>query len=76
MIVVTSGPAGLNRDAGLRAPMVPDDEGVLKRTFGVRGTPAAVVIGGDGRVASDIARGIASVRSLVADRYGALVAAD
>ena len=31
MVVVTSGPAGLNREAGLRAPMILDDEGVLKR---------------------------------------------
>ena len=76
MIVVTSGPVALNRDAGLRAPMIQDDEGVLKRTFGVLGTPAAVLIDGDGRVATDVARGTTGVRSLVAERYGALIAAD
>lgn len=76
MIVVTSGPAGLNRDAGLRAAMIPDDDGVLKRTFGVRGTPAAVLIDGDGRVATNVARGTTGVRSLVADRFGALIATD
>jgi thiol-disulfide isomerase/thioredoxin len=76
MVVVTSGPAGLNRDAGLRAPMIQDDEGELKRTFGVLGTTAAVLIDGDGRVATDVARGTTGVRSLVAERYGALIAAD
>lgn len=68
MIVVTAGPAGLNREAGLRAPTIPDDEGVLKRTFGVRGTPAAVLIDGNGRVASEVARGATGVRALVARR--------
>lgn len=75
MVVVTSGPAGLNREAGLRAPMIPDDEGVLKRTFGVRGTPAAVLIDGNGRVASDVARGGSGVRALVAQRIGVATAA-
>ncbi len=71
MVVVTSGPAGLNREAGLRAPMILDDEGGLKRLFGVRGTPAAVLIDGNGRVASEVARGATMVRALVAQRFGA-----
>jgi len=76
MVVVTSGPAGLNREAGLLAPMIPDDEGVLKHTFGVRGTPAAVLIDGNGRVASGVARGATAVRALAAQRFATAVAAD
>jgi thiol-disulfide isomerase/thioredoxin len=75
MVVVTAGPVGLNREAGLRAPMIVDDEGVLKRTFGVRGTPAAVLIDGNARVASDIARGATEVRALVAQGVGAATVA-
>jgi thiol-disulfide isomerase/thioredoxin len=70
MVVVTSGPVGLNREAGLRASMIPDDEGVLKQVFGVRGTPAAVLIDGYGRVASEVARGATGVRALLAQRFG------
>jgi thiol-disulfide isomerase/thioredoxin len=76
MVVVTSGPVVLNREAGLHAPMIQDDEGVLKRIFGVQGTPAAVLIDGQGRVATEVARGVAGVRSLVDQRYGSPTAAD
>jgi hypothetical protein len=76
MVVVTSGPVVLNREAGLHAPMIQDDEGVLKRIFGVQGTPAAVLIDGQGRVATEVARGVAGVRSLVDQRYGTPTAAD
>ena len=48
----------------LRSPMIPDDDSSLKRTFGVTGTPAAVVIDALGIVASDVARGAAAVRAL------------
>jgi thiol-disulfide isomerase/thioredoxin len=74
MVVVTSGPVGLSREAGLRAPMIQDDQGELKQTFGVRGTPAAVLIDGNGRVASEVAGGAKSVRALVAHRFGAATA--
>ncbi len=69
LIVVTAGPVALNREAGLRAPMIADDDHSLKGTFGVRGTPAAVVIDAMGFVASDVARGATGVRALVSERF-------
>ncbi len=75
LVVVSAGPAGLNREAGLSAPMILDDEGGLKRLFGVRGTPAAVLIDGNGRVAAEVARGATMVRALVAQRFAAAIVA-
>jgi thiol-disulfide isomerase/thioredoxin len=69
LIVVTAGPVGLNKEVGLRSPMIPDDDGSLKRTFGVTGTPAAVVIDALDIVASDVARGATAVRALGTNRF-------
>ncbi len=69
LLVVTAGPVGLNKEVGLRSPMIPDDDSTLKRTFGVTGTPAAVVIDALGIVASDVARGATAVRALGTDRF-------
>ena len=49
--------------------MIPDDDSSLKRTFGVTGTPAAVMIDALGIVASDVARGATAVRALGTDRF-------
>jgi hypothetical protein len=67
--VITAGPIGLNKDVGLSSAMIPDDDGSLKRTFGVTGTPAAVVIDALGIVASDVARGASAVRALGTERF-------
>lgn len=64
LIVATSGPAELNRDVGLHAPMIQADDKTLQRTFGVAGTPAAVLIDGEGRVASKVARGATAVQAI------------
>ncbi len=69
LLVITSGPVGLNQAVGLRSPMVADDDGSLKRTFGVQATPSAVVVDALGFVASDVGRGANAIRDLVAQRF-------
>ena len=69
LIVATAGPIGLNKEVGLRSLMIPDDDSSLKWTFGVTGTPAAVLIDALGIVASDVARGATAVRAFGTDRF-------
>ena len=73
LLVVTSGPVALNKEVGLRAPMVLDDDGDIKRAFGVQATPSAVVVDAVGIVASEVARGARDVRALVADRFAPIL---
>lgn len=68
MLVVTRGPAALNREAGLAAPMIPDDDRTIARTFGLQGTPSAVLLDADGMVASELARGILQIQALIGHR--------
>lgn len=65
MIVVSRGPIALNRAAGFQSPLVLDDDRAIARSFGVGGTPAAVVIDPAGRVGSELARGAGAVRALL-----------
>jgi peroxiredoxin len=77
LLVVSRGPVALNQDAGLRSPVVLDDDRSLADLFGVAGTPAAVVIDAQGVVASPVARGASGIRALVAQRFAPdAVAAD
>jgi hypothetical protein len=49
---------------GLTSPVVLDDGFVTGRTFGVSGTPSAVLVGAEGRIASDVAVGAPAVLAL------------
>lgn len=64
LLVVTSGPAALNIEAGLRAPMVPDDDQQVRGLFGIEATPSAVVVDGRGVITTEVARGSRAVRRL------------
>ena len=65
MIVISGGAIGVNRELGFISPIVLDDDHVVARSFGVAGTPAAVLIGSRGNVVSEVARGGGAVRSYV-----------
>lgn len=69
IVVVTSGDRGANRTYagfhGLDRVLFQDDREVA-RAFAVSGTPSAVLIDADGRVASDVAAGADAIRALVA----------
>lgn len=65
-VVVSRGPVGLNRELGLRSPVVLDDDRTISMAYGATGTPAAVVIDSLGVIASGVGRGATGVRTLVA----------
>jgi hypothetical protein len=62
-VIVSRGPIGLNQDVGFRATVLLDDDSSISRTFGVSGTPAAVLLDPRGVVATPVARGVVAVRS-------------
>ncbi|MCA9833610.1 MAG: redoxin domain-containing protein [Thermomicrobiales bacterium] len=65
ILVISRGPIGLNSALGFVSPVVIDEGKVLGKTFGATGTPAALVLDVDGRVATPVARGLDQVRMLL-----------
>jgi thiol-disulfide isomerase/thioredoxin len=63
VVIVSRGPVGLNQEAGFRSPVVLDDDRSLAQAFGVRGTPAALLLDGRGVVVTQVARGSEGVRA-------------
>ncbi len=63
MTIVSRGPIGLNEEIGFRSTVLLDDDSSIGRTFGVTGTPAAVLLDQRAVVATPVARGVAGVRS-------------
>lgn len=66
IVVVSSGPIGLNQALGFTSPVVLDEARTIGSVLGVTGTPAAVLIDGMGRIASPVGRGTAGVRAFLA----------
>jgi len=66
--IVTRGPIALNKEAGLNAPMILDDDRAITELFKVAGTPSAVLIDDAGIVVTEVARGANGVRALVTER--------
>lgn len=65
MVVLSGGTISVNRELGFVSPVVLDDDRAIAQAFGVTGTPAAVLIGAQGIVASAVARGSVAVREYV-----------
>jgi thiol-disulfide isomerase/thioredoxin len=65
MVIVSKGPIGLTEEIGFISPVIFDDDRSIARTLGVEGTPSAVVIDGQGKVASPVFRGELRVRALL-----------
>ena len=65
LIVISGGAIGVNQELGFASPVVLDDDHTIAQGFGVTGTPAAVLIGAKGIVASEVARGATAVRAYV-----------
>ncbi len=57
LLVVSTGSPEDNRALGLRSRIVLDDGFTIGREYGATGTPSAIVLDVDGKVASDIASG-------------------
>jgi peroxiredoxin len=66
LVLVSSGSSETNRDMGLRAPIGLDDAFEVGRSFGAAGTPSAVLVDAEGRVASSVVVGAVEVLGLLA----------
>jgi peroxiredoxin/uncharacterized membrane protein YphA (DoxX/SURF4 family) len=64
-LVVSTGSEEENRAMGLRSRVLLDEGFRTGGAYGVRGTPSAVLVDEDGRIASEVAAGAAAVLSLV-----------
>lgn len=65
LLVVSTGEAEANRKVGLKSPVVLDTGFTVGRAFGASGTPSAVLVGADGKIASGLAVGGPTVISLL-----------
>jgi len=72
LLVVSTGGAETNRAMGLRSPVVLDAGFESARAFGASGTPSAVLVDKDGRIASEVAVGGPAVLALATKPVTAL----
>src|SRR5215208_919776 len=70
LLFVSTGAPEANREQGLPSTVVLDDAFAVGRAVGATGTPSAMRVHGDGRVASEIAVGADAVLALAGDRAG------
>jgi peroxiredoxin len=69
LLIVSAGTEEANRKQGLSSTVVVDQNFAVGRAFGASGTPSAVLVDAQGKVASDIAVGAPAVMELAgADR--------
>jgi thiol-disulfide isomerase/thioredoxin len=66
LVIVSSGDPDATAQERFASPVLLDADRVLAGAFGAHGTPMAVLIGPDGRVASDVAVGATGVMELLA----------
>lgn len=65
LLVVSAGTEEANKEMGLGSPVVLDQTFSVLRSFGATGTPSAVLVGADGKIASELAVGAPAVLELV-----------
>jgi peroxiredoxin len=65
LLVVSTGDAERNKEMGLQSPVVLDGGFNTGRAFGASGTPSAVLVSADGKIASGLAVGGPTVLSLL-----------
>ena len=64
LLVVSAGSEEANTEMGLASPVVLDQQFAVGRAFGAGGTPSAVLVDAEGKVASEVAVGAPSVMEL------------
>lgn len=64
LFVISRGAVQENRALGLHCPVLLDADDTAMRLLGARGTPAALLVDEDGRVASGIVHGMAAIAAL------------
>ena len=65
LLVISSGEAENHEDMGLKSPIVIDNEHEVGPGFGMSGTPSAVLVSKDGKIASETAVGSHQIWSLI-----------
>jgi peroxiredoxin/uncharacterized membrane protein YphA (DoxX/SURF4 family) len=65
LLVVSTGEADANRKQGFKSPIVLDTGFTVGRSFGASGTPSAVLVNAEGKIASGLAVGGPTVISLL-----------
>ena len=65
LLVVSDGTVEENEAIGIRSPVVLDHTYAVSDAFGVKGTPSAVLVDAEGRIASEMALGTVEVLDLV-----------
>jgi hypothetical protein len=69
LLVVSAGSEEANKEMGLTSPVLLDQQFAVGRAFGASGTPSAVLLDAEGKVASGVAVGATAVLELAgADR--------
>lgn len=68
LVLISTGTPEANRDLGLRSPIVLDEGFALGAAYGATGTPSAVLVDGEGRIASPIRVGADDVLGLARSR--------
>jgi thiol-disulfide isomerase/thioredoxin len=64
LVVVSAGSEEANREMGLASPVLLDQQFAVGRAFGASGTPSAVLVDAEGKVASEVAVGAQAVLEL------------
>ena len=68
LLVVSAGTEEANKEMGLGSPVVLDQTFSVLRSFGATGTPSAVLVDADGKIASELAVGAPAVLELTKAR--------
>jgi len=64
LLFVSAGSEDANRDMGISSPVLLDQNFAAGRAFGASGTPSAVLVDAEGRIASEVAVGAPAVLGL------------
>jgi hypothetical protein len=64
LLVVSTGNLNENQALGLRSPVLLDEGFTVGPTFGANGTPMAVLVDAEGKIASEVAAGAPAVLAL------------
>jgi peroxiredoxin len=64
LLVVSAGSEEANKEMGLTSPVLLDQQFAVGRAFGASGTPSAVLVDAEGKVASEVAVGAPAVWEL------------
>ena len=67
-LVISAGGPDANRALGLTSLILLDEEGRLRRPYGIPGTPSAVLVDAQNRIASEVALGADAVLALAGSR--------